>query len=120
MIYTCGHLHGGHTASCPRKVIGDFARRAFRRPVTSDEVSKYLRLYSMARKSGDPFEEGIAVALQGILVSPEFLYRIERDPTAGSAAAHPINQFELASRRSYFLWSSTPDDELQRAAETGI
>ena len=128
-IYTCGHLHGGHTATCADRIIGDFTRRAFRRAVTPAEVAPYLRLYQMARKEGDSFDEGICVALQGVLVSPRFLFRLEQDPpaaphvvtasTAPAVVSHPVNQYELASRLSYFLWSSTPDDELLRVAAAG-
>ncbi|HTE20196.1 MAG TPA: DUF1587 domain-containing protein, partial [Armatimonadota bacterium] len=82
-IYTCGHLNGGHKAWCDRKIVGDLARRAFRRPVTAAEVSRYTRLVAMARVQGDSFEEGVCLAIQGILVSPHFLFRIEKDPTAG-------------------------------------
>jgi hypothetical protein len=120
-IYTCGHLHGGHQASCARKIIGDFARRAFRRPVTAQEVSDTLGLYSVARRQGGSFDEGICVALQGILLSPHFLFRIENDPPQTSAGvAHSVSQYELASRLSYFLWSSMPDDELLGCADRGL
>jgi hypothetical protein len=119
-IYTCGHLHGGHTPACARKIVGDFARRAFRRPVSAAEVDKYTRLVSLAQAQGDPFEEGLCLSLQAILVSPHFLFRIEQEPkTAAAAAAYPISQYELATRLSYFLWSSMPDAELTRCAEQG-
>jgi mono/diheme cytochrome c family protein len=119
-IYTCGHLHGGHTPACARKIVGDFARRAFRRPVSAAEVDKYTRLVSLAQAQGDPFEEGLCLSLQAILVSPHFLFRIEQEPkTAATAAAYPIGQYELATRLSYFLWSSMPDAELTRCAEQG-
>ena len=72
----------------------------------------------MARAEGEPVEEGIRLALQAILVSPHFLFRIETDPNHGDAAsAHPISEYELATRLSYFLWSSMPDDELFRLAD---
>ncbi len=120
LIYTCGHLDGHHHASCTRKIVGDFARRAFRRPVTQEELSPYLKLASMARKQGDGFEGGIGLALQAILVSPDFLFRIERDPgTSPDGQAYPISPFELASRLSYFLWSSMPDEELLSSAGRG-
>lgn len=119
-IYTCGHRHGDHQPSCARKIIADFARRAFRRPVTAQEVSDYVRLYSVARKQGGSFDEGVCVALQGILVSPQFLFRIEKDPPRTNAViAHPISQYEVASRLSYFVWSSMPDDELLSCADRG-
>ena len=117
-IFICGHLHGGHQPSCARKIVRDFATRAFRRPVTEREINRFVSLVSLARHQGDSFEEGICLALQGILVSPHFLFRIESDPpgTPGSAA-HRISQHELASRLSYFLWSSMPDDVLRACAD---
>ncbi len=98
------------------EVITRFVHRAFRRAVLPEEIQKYVGLYEMVRKAGDSFEEGLVVALQAVLVSPDFLYRIERDPPAGRAET-PINQHELATRLSYFLWSSMPDDELLAAAD---
>ncbi len=116
-VFICGHLHGGHNADCARKIISDFGRRAFRRPMTPQEVGRFTRFVTLARSKGDSFEEGICLALQAILVSPNFLYRIEQDPLPKPAAeAHQISQYELASRLSYFLWSSMPDDKLRDLA----
>jgi mono/diheme cytochrome c family protein len=119
-IYTCGHLHGEHQPACARKIVSDFAQRAFRRPVAPAEVDKYARLVSLARAQGDSFEEGVCLSLQAILVSPHFLFRIEQEPkTATATGDYPISQYELASRLSYFLWSSMPDAELTRCAASG-
>jgi len=117
LIFVCGHPDGKHNASCPRKIVSAFAERAFRRPLQPKEVQPYLALYTLARKHGDPFNEGIATALEGVMVSPYFLYRVERDERA-DASGKPVavNDYELASRLSYFLWSSMPDPELLRAA----
>ena len=115
-VYVCGHLNGKHTAACPRLVINDFATRAFRRPARKEEVDKYLGFYTLTRKQGDSFDEGIATAIEAILVAPDFLFRVEKDPTGPNAA--PIQPYELASRLSYFLWSSQPDPELLRLAGT--
>ena len=108
-------------AACTRKIIADFARRAWRRPVTTSEVDRLLALVTDDRKRGDSFEQSIATGLQAILVSPQFLFRIERDPAPTAATAadpqHAITDYELASRLSYFLWSSMPDDELMRCAD---
>jgi hypothetical protein len=107
------------TAACARQIVNTFAERAFRRPLQPKETEPYLNLYALARKQGDSFEEGIAAALEGVMVSPGFLYRIEREPhTAGhpDSGAVPVNEYELASRLSYFLWSSMPDAELIRLA----
>jgi hypothetical protein len=116
-IFVCGHSQGKHADSCARVILTDFASRAFRRPATSGEVDEYLSYVSLARKHGDPFEEGIATALEAVLVSPKFLYRIERDqPPASGQSSVAVSDYELASRLSYFLWSSTPDADLLRAA----
>ena len=118
-IFACGHLRGGHNAACARKILGSLARRAFRRPVTAREIDRFAGLVSLAQKQGDSFNEGISLAMQGILVSPHFLFRIEKDPQAASAeTAHPVSQHELATRLSYFLWSSMPDAELRRCADS--
>ncbi len=121
-IYTCGHLTGTHTPMCARRIVTDFARRAFRRPVTARELAPYIKLTEEAEKEEGSLAEGLAVGLQAILVSPDFLFRIERDRanTATSSAAHyPISQQELATRLAYFLWSSMPDAPLRRAADMG-
>jgi mono/diheme cytochrome c family protein len=122
LIYACGHTDGHHAPGCARKIIADLAHRAYRRPVTAQEVNQLVSLIGMARKHGDPFEEGVVLAIQAMLVSPHFLFRIERgaqaSPQAASAALR-LSDYELASRLSYFLWSSMPDDELLRAADQG-
>ena len=96
-----------------RKVLADFATRAFRRPAETAEVDALLGLFSEAEKRGDSFADALRFALRAVLVSPHFLFRIEvpRGPDA-----QPVNDYELASRLSYFLWSSMPDDELFRLA----
>lgn len=105
------------TDTCATRIVADFTRRAFRRPVRREEVASFLRLYALARKSGDHFREGIATALEGVLVSPHFLFRIEQDrPAIPGKDYAPVSDFELASRLSYFLWSSTPDETLLRLA----
>jgi hypothetical protein len=120
-IYTCGHLNGGHTAMCARRIVTDFARRAFRRPVTAHELDSYVDLVKRAEQQEGSLAEGLAVGIQAILVSPDFLFRIERDHahTATKATHYPISQHELATRLSYFLWSSMPDAPLRRAADLG-
>ncbi len=99
----------------------DLARRAFRRPVTTREVEKYIELDADgAQKEEGSFEEGLAVGIQALLVSPDFLFRLERDrPGTAPAAAYRITPHELATRLSYFLWASMPDAELRRAADAG-
>jgi Protein of unknown function (DUF1592)/Protein of unknown function (DUF1588)/Protein of unknown function (DUF1587)/Protein of unknown function (DUF1585)/Protein of unknown function (DUF1595)/Planctomycete cytochrome C len=104
----------------PREILANFTRRAFRRPVAAAEVDRYVTLFEIVRKQGDSFDEALAVAIQAVLVAPDFLLRIEREPAGGnSAEAHPITDHELATRLSYFLWSTMPDDELRAAADRG-
>jgi hypothetical protein len=116
-IYACGHLAGGHGPACLRQILTRFTRRAYRRPVSPAEIARLVSLASRARADGDSFEEALALALQAVLVSPDFLFRIEKDPA--TRAARAIGEHELASRLSYFLWASMPDDELMRAADRG-
>jgi hypothetical protein len=124
-VFTCGHLAGGHQPTCARKIISELGSRAFRRPLTQPEIERFTSLFALARRQGDSFEEGICLALQGILVSPHFLFRIERDPSPVTTVAltdgadHLLSQHELASRLSYFLWSSMPDDILRDCANRG-
>ena len=96
-------------SSDPKVILGTFARRAFRRTVSQAELAPYLALYAESRKAGDSFDEAICGAVQAILVSPNFLFRIERKR----------DDFELATRLSYFLWSTTPDETLLKLAESG-
>ncbi|MBL8173243.1 MAG: DUF1592 domain-containing protein [Bryobacterales bacterium] len=119
-IFNCGHTTGKHVDACARKIVTQFAGRAYRRPATAKEIEQALGFVSLARRHGDSFEEGIAAALQSVLVSPQFLYRMEREAAGASGRnAVPVNGYELASRLSYFLWSSMPDEELLRLAGEG-
>jgi mono/diheme cytochrome c family protein len=116
VIFVCGHAGGEHTDACLRTNIAELARRAWRRPVTTAETARLVSFAEMARHDGDSYEKAMRVALEAILVSPHFLFRIESDPHPAALTPHPISDFELASRLSYFLWSSMPDEELFRAA----
>ncbi len=105
---------------CARNIIGSFVRRAFRRPVNEEEVGRFVRVFHEADQGGERFEESIRIALSAVLVSPHFLFRGEMHPEPNNVAAtHPVDQYALASRLSYFLWSSMPDAELFREAERG-
>ncbi len=116
-IFICGHPVGQHTPSCARTDLAHIARLAYRRPVTANELAKLTGLVAMAQKSGLSFEQAMRVGLEAVLVSPSFLYRIERDPNPlDPSAVHPVPAYELASRLSYFLWSSMPDEELLQLA----
>ncbi len=100
-----------------RRLVAAFLGKAYRRPVAPAEVEPFLKMYDRAAERGDPFEERVKLALKAVLVSPYFLFRIEdRKTTPG---IQPVGQYDLASRLSYFLWSTMPDDELARFAEQG-
>jgi hypothetical protein len=106
-------------AACAERILSTLARRAFRRPVTSADIAPLLRFYERGRAEGG-FDLGIRQALERLLVSPEFLFRIEFDPAnARSGAAYRLTDLQLASRLSFFLWSSIPDDELLDLAARG-
>jgi hypothetical protein len=118
-IFVCTPAAGAEEEPCARKILSTLARRAYRRPVTDQDVEPLLGLYKTGRGRGS-FEAGIEVALQRILAGPEFLFRVEHDPANGApGAVHPVSDLDLASRLSFFLWSSVPDDELLDLAERG-
>ncbi len=100
-----------------RAVVSEFARRAFRRRVQDDEVDRLMALYDRAAGRGDGFVAGIRLALQGVLISPHFLFLAEPEP--GKPGIQPLGPYPLASRLSYFLWSSIPDERLLSLAESG-
>ena len=121
-IFTCRPdpaAPASEAEACAREILGALARRAYRRPVDEGDVATLLEFYEWGRAEGG-FEKGIQFALERLLADPDFLYRVERDPVdAPRGAAYPISDVELASRLSFFLWSSIPDDELLAAAENG-
>jgi hypothetical protein len=98
-----------------RETLAAFLPRAFRRPVDAAEIDKFLTLYDRAAQRGDPWTERMKLALSAVLVHPDFLFRVERRDAA--PGIHPVGQYELASRLSYFLWSAPPDETLLRLAE---
>jgi hypothetical protein len=105
---------------CARTILATLVRRAYRRPVDDADLAPFVALYRAAHADERSFDGGIQVALKAVLVSPEFLFRVERDPAgAGPGSVYRIDDVELASRLSFFLWSSIPDDELLLAAERG-
>ncbi len=118
-IFVCGSQRGG-PPGCDRQIVANLARRAFRGKVSDEKIDRLMRLVSTSRARGDSFEVGIGLAIQAMLVSPEFLFRIETGNSAdgiGRTGVTPVSDIELASRLSYFLWSSMPDEELLHAAE---
>ena len=103
-----------------REIIRRFATRAFRRPATIPEINRLARFVELAEKQGDSFERGVQLALQAVLVSSHFLFRGELQPDPDNPkSVHPINDYALASRLSYFLWSTMPDEELFALAAKG-
>ncbi len=100
------------------KVIASFARKAYRRPLKAGETARLLKLFEIAEKQGEKFEQAIKLPLKAILCSPHFLFRIEDDAKLPETS-RTLNDFELATRLSYFLWSSMPDAELFQLAEKG-
>jgi hypothetical protein len=108
----------GH--ACVEKIVANLAYHAYRRPVTKQEVASLMKFVAMAKSSGQSTDQGIQLALEAMLVSPEFLFRIERDPNPLDAEkVHRLSDIELATRLSYFLWSTMPDDELLTLAVAG-
>ncbi|MBS1812912.1 MAG: DUF1592 domain-containing protein [Acidobacteria bacterium] len=154
-LYACGHFKGNHQPGCERKIISSLAHRAFRRPVAASEADGLVSIFTKAKERGRSFEQGIALVVQTILVTPDFLFRIEESmrnnrlasPVSGderrfrnslreqtafvpvrsdndrnqseAVTSYQISPHELATRLSYFLWSSTPDEELLRLASQG-
>ena len=119
-IFVCYPASRSDESKCAQKILANVSRRAYRRPVTDADVRPLLALYQNAREKGD-FDYGIERAIQAILVAPDFLFRVETDPPATQGPKHNpnhrISDVELASRLSFFLWSSVPDDTLLDLAE---
>jgi hypothetical protein len=116
-VMVCDPMTGG--ASCVRTILTRFGRKAWRRPLTTAEVDRYVTVVSVAQAEGEPVKTGVAMALGAMLLSPHFLFRVELDPNPASLAPHPLTDHELAARLSYFLWATTPDEVLSRAADDG-
>jgi hypothetical protein len=119
-IFVCRPQAESEEAACAEEIVAHLARRAFRQAVEPEDYAPVLETYAAERAAGSSFDYGIRAAVSRILVSPQFLFRAEResaDVPAGSP--HPISDFELASRLSFFLWSSIPDEELLEIAEQG-
>ena len=119
-IFTCRPAGPQDEEACANTILTTLARRAFRRPVTAGDLEVLDFFYREGRLAGGGFEGGIQRAIESLLVDPEFLFRIERDPAhAAPGSAYRLSDVELASRLSFFLWSSIPDDELLHLAEAG-
>jgi hypothetical protein len=116
-ILTCDPESG---RACMETIVTALARRAYRRPPARREIDALMDFVDRAKANGQSAEQGLQLAIQAMLVSPNFLFRVERDPDPRDPAlVHEVSPFELASRVSYFLWSSMPDEELLTLAESG-
>ena len=119
-IFVCGHAPGHHTQACVRTDLAALATRAWRRPVTAAETAKLVSFVRMAQAQGNDIDDAMKIGVMAVLVAPDFLFRVETEPGAAQTAAiQHITPFQLATRLSYFIWSSMPDEELFRLARTG-
>jgi Protein of unknown function (DUF1592)/Protein of unknown function (DUF1588)/Protein of unknown function (DUF1595)/Protein of unknown function (DUF1587)/Protein of unknown function (DUF1585) len=118
-LLTCD-FSGANEGPCTRQILARFGRKAWRRPLSDDEVTRLAGLAEASRSAGDAFEVALGVGLQAILASPNFLFRVELDSPLAVLNTHPLSSFELATRLSYLLWSGPPDEELMAAAENGL
>jgi mono/diheme cytochrome c family protein len=118
-IFTCAPSAATAEEPCARRILSTLARRAYRRPVTSHDVDAIMAFYTKGRTGGS-FDTGIQVAIERLLASPDFLFRVEEDNAAANGRPYRVSDVELASRLSFFLWSSIPDDQLLEAAEKGL
>jgi hypothetical protein len=115
LVLNCDLATGGDT--CAKSALHAFVPRAWRRPVTDAEIDSLLTMVTLAKSKGDTIEQGYKLALQAVLMSPNFVFRVEIDPSPTSMTPHALGDYELASRLSYFLWSTMPDDELFQTAQ---
>ncbi len=119
-IFVCRPETADDETGCATRILTTLARRAYRRQVDEGDVQALMDFYDAGRRDGN-FDTGIQFALERLLVSPDFLFRIEHDPVdAASGTVYAVTDVELASRLSFFLWSSVPDDELLNLAERGV
>jgi mono/diheme cytochrome c family protein len=119
-VFTCSPASERDEPACARTILSSLARRAYRGPVSDTDLTRLLDFYAKERASGGDFDAGIEGGLRFLLVHPRFLYRVEQDPAnAAAGATYRIRDIELASRLSFFIWSSIPDEELLAAATAG-
>jgi hypothetical protein len=118
-IFVCRPAKASDEAACAQRIISTLARRAFRQPAAAEDLKELTGLYQLGRKEGS-FDNGIELALQGILANPKFIYRIENEPAGlPTGGSYPVSDLELASRLSFFLWSTSPDEQLTNLASQG-
>jgi hypothetical protein len=118
-VFSCYPRSAAEELPCAEEIVAGLATRAFRRPLSEEDIAERLAYYHDGRANGGDFEQGIEFAVAGILASPHFLYRAVEAPVAVTASAYRITDLELASRLSFFLWSTIPDDELRTLAARG-
>jgi hypothetical protein len=118
-LFVCQPKQPSAESGCARKIAATLARRAYRREVTAADERKLLAYYDEARRAGEPFEAGVEMIVRAVLTNPAFLFRIEPDPEKPGGQPYRISDVELASRLSFFLWSSIPDDKLLDLAIAG-
>ncbi len=119
-IFTCHPDAAAEEAACAERIVGTLARRAYRRPVTAADTAPLLAAYGAGREEGGAFEDGVRWAIEALLVSPKFLFRVEEAPAdTAPGAPYRLGDLDLASRLAFFLWSSIPDDELIDLAARG-
>ena len=120
-IFVCHPERAAEEKACATQILSMVARRAYRRPVTTEDLQSLLEFFDAGRQDGGNFDAGIQFALERILVDPDFLLRVHRDPApmAQGPAAYRLSDLEVASRLSFFLWSSIPDERLLALAERG-
>src|SRR5207247_9336040 len=113
VVFTCRPAGDCEALSCAKRILSYIGRRGYRRPITDSETGRFVEFYQKGRDKGGSFDASIQQALVFMLVSPQFLFRFELDPAnAGAGAIYRISDLELASRLSFFIWSSIPDDQL--------
>ena len=117
-ILTCEPT-AGDVSACAREVVAAFGLRAWRRPLDTEEIDQFVSFIQGVVDDGNTFDLGVELVVRAMLASPHFLFQVETDPVPGSTEPHPLNDHELASRMSYFLWSSMPDQELFELAAAG-
>ncbi|MEO8099445.1 MAG: DUF1592 domain-containing protein [Acidobacteriota bacterium] len=119
-IFVCTPVSQAQETTCATQIVNNLARRAFRRPVTSNDTERLLGFYQQGRNEGGTFDAGVEMALRRVLADPEFIFRKEAQPaTVAEGKPYRISDLELASRLSFFLWSSIPDEPLLRVASSG-
>jgi len=118
-IFVCRPAAPRDEAACAKTILGTLVRRAYRGQATDTDLERLLSFYRAGRDEGGSFDQGVALGMRRMLASPKFTFRVERDPDGPAGMVYKVSDLELASRLSFFLWSSIPDDQLLDAAHQG-